>query len=135
MDSHTEKRSCDEGNYLYSVLFYWMLQLSKDTFRGHANPVAAIIQKHPSLTPFENGDYDEEKLWCFQGDVIEHILAIYREQGPAIPRGVAKDRQNCHNAIKRFADTWDDVMHCLNRCYVACWRRPPTHNLVHELEW
>ena len=134
---YRKKRSCDEGNYIYSVLFYWMLRLSENTFRGRATPVEAIIQKHPGLTPFtETGhDYNEEKLWGFQGDIIEHILAICREQGPAIPRGVAKDRQQCHDAIKCFSDTWDDVMHCLNRCYVACGRRPPTHNLVHELEW
>ena len=133
--TYRNRRHCHESNYLYSILFYWLHTRAGDTFRGLANPLEAIVHIHPSLMPFTDGDYNEERCWAFHGVIIECLLAQCRDTGAAIPDDVMKDRQNCHDAIKRFADIWDDVMHCLNRCYVPCKYRPPTHNLADALEF
>ena len=132
--TYRKRRSCDEGNYLYSILFYWLHTRAEVTF-GLANPLQRVVRRYPSLFPFTDGDYNEEKCWAFQGDIIECLLAQCSETGAAIPDDVKKDRQKCLVAIKRFADRWDDVVHYLSRCYVPCQYRPPTHNLADSLEF
>ena len=75
------------------------------------------------------------KLYGFQADVIECILAQCHETGVALPDDVEKDKQKCLDAIRRFVDEWDVAMHCLNRCYVPCELRLLTQNAIDYLHF
>ena len=126
--TYRKGRRCDEGNYLYSLLFHWLFQQSSDHYSGVSNPMHALYHCHPTLMPFD--DYNEFNLWSFQGDIIECLLARSSETGSAIPDDVKKDRLSCSRAIRLFSDEWDLIMRWLNRCYVPCQHRPPTQNIV-----
>ena len=80
------RRSCDEGDYCYSPLFFGLVARANGNLTGEPHLLDAAIRRHPHLMPLD--DYNEEKLWCFQADVIECHLSRCRDAGVAIPADV-----------------------------------------------
>jgi len=100
-------RSCDEGNWPYSLLFQMLL---KTVLTGD-HCLRTLGEKYPSLAVNAQSSMDALSL---QGDVIEVVLAICREQGPAVERPLQTDRRLVHEAVKCFADRMRDI-----RCMVT----------------
>ena len=121
-------RSFDEGNYLYSVLFVMM---DRRAHGESALVLRGLLRAHPSMWTFL--DCNEDKLYEFQGDLIECILHQARLTGSGIASDERADRNKSHRAIVVFADCWNELMCYLNSTYAPCWNRPPTLNLVDNM--
>ncbi len=99
-------RSCDEGNWPYSLLFQMLLKAVTDDHCLHT-----LGKTYQSLAVNSQSSMDALSL---QGDVIEVVLAICREQGPAVQRPLQADRRLVHQSVKSFADRMQDI-----RCMVT----------------
>ena len=118
-------RACDEGNYFYSVLF----NIAKARATGEAREaIGTLLMAHPTLVEWD--DCNEFKLYEFQGDIIECMLAVSRLTGSVIDPAVIVKRNRFTRVVVHIADAWDDLMRYLNRCYIPARHRPPTQNIV-----
>ena len=129
---YRRKRSYDEGNYAYSVLFFVILRVA----RGEASEALHGLSKRfvgLILMPFDG--YDEDKMVERQGDIIECMLAKASLTGPAIGHRDRRDRIRFHQKIKEFLDDFTHLTQCLCGEWMPYIHRPPTQNCVQELDF
>jgi hypothetical protein len=125
---YRKKKSCDEGNYAYSILFFTFLKVARGARR---DALHGLVNVFPGLMPFD-GD-NEDHMMERQGDIIECMLAKASLTGLAIGRRDRLDRMRFHQKLKEFMDDFLLLTQCLCGEYVPCMYRPPTRNVVQEL--
>ena len=127
---YRRKRSYDEGNYAYSVLFFVILRVA----RGEASEALHGLLKRFVGLMLSDG-YNEDKMVERQGDIIECMLAKASLTGPAIGHRDRGDRIRFHQQIKEFLDDFTHLTQCLCGEWTPYLSRPPTRNVVEELDF
>ena len=96
--------------------------LRREVARGESLDVeghlALVVENHPSLMNSSPGGME------LHGDVIEFLLSIARETGPAVDRGIAELRAHLHRCIKMFGETCDRLLRELSPEYIRPLLRP-----------
>jgi len=108
-----EKRWKDLGNYQYTFLYQLLLRVARDQQNDLLPLMQALAQRYPTLA-FRAKPTNSSLT--MKGDVIEFVLSVARDTGPAISKEVAWSRIKFCTAMVEFARRFEDFCHiiCVN---------------------
>ena len=122
-----KRRPIDSGNWVYSLLFGWLLRARAppdvvELFQVLGTRYATLRRDHPT-----SSDSMERR-----GDVLEVMLAECRLTGPSIPKATRDERELGHGLIRQFHLALEKLHRCLADQPVPKSRWPdPEHFLDH----
>ena len=93
------RRQVDAGNFAYALLYQMLLgRLTGEPL----HPLWSLGERFSPLCVYRG--FDTTHGIGMQGDVIECLLSVIRETGPAVPVPLARARTLCHTRIRSFVD-------------------------------
>ena len=101
-------RPIDSGNWVYSLLFGWLLRSRAsldvgELFQTLGTQYATLRRGHPTT----------EDSMGRRGDVLEVVLAVCRLTGPSIPKAIRTHREFAHGRIRQFHVDVEKLHHWL----------------------
>ena len=108
-----EKHWKDLGNYQYTFLYQLLLRVAQGRQNDLLPLTQALAQRYPTLA-FRAKPTDLSLI--MKGDVIEFVLSVARDTGPAISKEVTLSRIKFCTAMVAFARRFEDFCHiiCVN---------------------
>jgi len=106
-----EKRWKDLGNYQYTFLYQFLLRVAQGRRNHLLQLMQELAQRYPTLA-FRALPTDLSLI--MKGDVIEFVLSVARETGPAISKEVTLPRIEFCDAMVAFARKFEDL------CRIIC---------------
>ena len=108
-----DKRNIDLGNIAYSILYCMLYRYARHFKHGDVWQVLQFLEtRYTTLQLKESSD----NAIIMKADVIERVLYVARQSGPALSPSIRLSRQSLNALMKRYQETLVDIYRCSFVC-------------------